>query len=513
MIVCRIFTGIFLLCCWSITLDAQSTEVCYERFIKEGLEAQKELQYDLAIYKFEAANICPDKPLENEVDDLLEAANEAKINALTEARDRAEKSEQIAEELFAVSESSRLAILANRELDKVNMKGALKLAYRAMQIVGEQEAPAKVQRTFANAVFRLTLKKLEGHNQPVYATEFSSDGQLILTVSKDTTIIVWTNNGEQVMQLRGFEAEIQSAHFSPDGKHILVACGHEAQLWNLQEQRMQTLGIHRGLVYEAVFSSDGRLAASCSRDQTINIWNLKTGEPIAYCKGYDAAVTQVQFSKDNSKLLGLSADKSIRIWDAEGQFIQKITHKDLYFAGAAFGPQEGQLLTFTVDKAMQIWDIDSRQLLSEIKGHRRSIRQVVMPPNAGGFLSYAADSLAIFWNADGVEQFRIEDRLTDRDRIIYSDDGNFILSYAERGIINLFNKEGQLLMGSHSLAGIVREVDISPDNRWLVGAGGSILYAQLFQNPYTYYLQLKKNPPEDFTKEEKEKYAIVDLFK
>ena len=60
--------------------------------------------------------------------------------------------------------------------------------------------------------------------------------------------------------------------------------------------------------------SDDSLLASCSLDNTIHIWNMSNGAPVAVLKGHSSLVKGVAWDPVGSFLASQSDDKSIIIW-------------------------------------------------------------------------------------------------------------------------------------------------------------------------------------------------------
>ncbi|MEH1961164.1 MAG: serine/threonine protein kinase, partial [Nostoc sp.] len=54
--------------------------------------------------------------------------------------------------------------------------------------------------------------------------------------------------------------------------------------------------------------------ASGSRDQTIKLWNLATGEQIRTLTGHSDWVESVAISPDGKTLVSGSGDRTIKIW-------------------------------------------------------------------------------------------------------------------------------------------------------------------------------------------------------
>ncbi|CAD8167247.1 unnamed protein product [Paramecium pentaurelia] len=65
------------------------------------------------------------------------------------------------------------------------------------------------------------------------------------------------------------------------------------------------------------FSPDGNTLASGSEDNSIRLWDVKTGQQKAQLDGHDEAVISVCFSPDGNTLASGSSDQSIRLRDVK----------------------------------------------------------------------------------------------------------------------------------------------------------------------------------------------------
>lgn len=66
-----------------------------------------------------------------------------------------------------------------------------------------------------------------------------------------------------------------------------------------------------------MLSTDGTILASCSDDQTIRLWNVRTGEEKKILKGHKGTVNSICFSPDSKILASGGDDTSVFIWDAK----------------------------------------------------------------------------------------------------------------------------------------------------------------------------------------------------
>lgn len=66
------------------------------------------------------------------------------------------------------------------------------------------------------------------------------------------------------------------------------------------------------------------MLASASHDNTLKLWDLRTGQELRVLRGHTNAVQKVIFSPDGKSLLSAAWDQTVRLWSLEGRLLQTL---------------------------------------------------------------------------------------------------------------------------------------------------------------------------------------------
>jgi hypothetical protein len=86
-------------------------------------------------------------------------------------------------------------------------------------------------------------------------------------------------------------------------------------LWQLGHSELLTFQEHTGPVLGVSWSPDGTHLASASGDQTVKVWDARTGQQVVTLKGHAGAVRGVSWSPDGTRLASASDDGTVKVWD------------------------------------------------------------------------------------------------------------------------------------------------------------------------------------------------------
>jgi WD40 repeat protein len=79
-------------------------------------------------------------------------------------------------------------------------------------------------------------------------------------------------------------------------------------------------GIHHGhsdSVRAISWSPDGTRIASCSWDNTVQVWDATTGDTLFTYRGHSLEVNAVAWSPDGSRVASGGNDHAVQVWQAE----------------------------------------------------------------------------------------------------------------------------------------------------------------------------------------------------
>ena len=276
--------------------------------------------------------------------------------------------------------------------------------------------------------------------------------------------------------LKGHLKVVSSVAFSPDGTILASGSWDDTiKLWDIKTgTKIRTLTGHKYWVRSVAFSPDGTTLASGSEDRTIKLWNVKTGTEIRTLTGHELVVTAVAFSPDGTTLASGSYDYTIKLWNVKtGTEIRTLTGHWKVVSSVVFSPDGTILASGSWDDTIKLWNIKTSTEIRTLTGHSISVNSVAFNPNGTTLASGSEDRTIKLWNVKTGTKIHKLTGHTDWVRsVAFSPDGTTLASGSEDRTIKLWNvKTGTEIrtLTGHEL--VVTAVAFSPDGTIL--ASGS----------------------------------------
>ncbi|KAI2884669.1 hypothetical protein CBS63078_11313 [Aspergillus niger] len=250
----------------------------------------------------------------------------------------------------------------------------------------------------------------EGHPDPVHEVQFSPDGRILVSTSHDDVIRLWNPATGALQQIiRDVPSLIEWVQFSPDSR--LLACSFYNSgvsrrqfiwIWNIS-----TKSLKQQLVYDPhevrsiAFSPDSRLMA-CGRYKSVEILDITNGATQTnILKGSQSTANPVLFSPD-CRLLASgygSYDRNVRLWDTttwEMLYVFEDYAQSTFTM--SFSPNS-QLLAFTtLDKSIKLWHTATGALRQTLTGHKSPATGITFSPNGLLLASTSKDQTVRVWS-------------------------------------------------------------------------------------------------------------------
>jgi hypothetical protein len=177
------------------------------------------------------------------------------------------------------------------------------------------------------------VQTIENHADWVLGLAFSPDGKWLLTASRDKTAKIWDiANKESLVTFPDHQQPVYGVCLSADGKSgISVGEDGNLRFWqatdqakNIGKQVKVGSGGHSKGVFKLVVHGDlkKQLAATCSADGTVKLWNPDAGSATKTLTGLTDWVYAVALSPDATMVAAGSWNGEIRVWKTDGTSVR-----------------------------------------------------------------------------------------------------------------------------------------------------------------------------------------------
>jgi WD40 repeat protein len=416
------------------------------------------------------------------------------------------------------AELLRLGGEANDQLNRSdsNPELAALLAIRSLQLGYTDNADKALTR--ALALFSTERILGDGDtNNPMYASEFSPDGNHAATGDENGMVIIWeVLTGIKVHEI-ALNSSVLSLAYSSDGNNLAAglrngtfvllssSTGREIKrierpdqgaAWGVSfspDGNWLGLGWENGLVmlanwrtnerreiydgdwtaFATSFSPDGRYFAA-NNDWQLHIWDFATGDHVRQITTV-IGIYDLQFSPDGKTIVTGHVNAAVQQYDvATGELLREFNGHTGLVNSVDFSADGTLLATAGEDGAVKLWDVPTGTNIATLHGHTAEVYWVAISPDGRYILSASLDGTTRVWNYNDVidegDAARLLRETNEIVTIAYSPDGRYIATGANNQIRLWDAQTGvQITTRNHLFA--VTSVTFSSDSTMLATTG------------------------------------------
>lgn len=156
---------------------------------------------------------------------------------------------------------------------------------------------------------------------------------------------------------------------------------------------------HKGCVSSVVFSPDNSSVISVSDDSTIKIWGADSGGVEKTITDYTDTILSICYNKEKDLLVTASVDKNVIIWDSKTYNVKVVIPHPSPVCYAAFNPDGNNVVTASADSIVRIWDwSNTKKTIRELIGHTDAVRIACFSPDKKHLVTGSDDFTIKIWD-------------------------------------------------------------------------------------------------------------------
>ena len=299
------------------------------------------------------------------------------------------------------------------------------------------------------------------HPSDVLALAWSPDGARLATAHQGSRVLIWdVRRGQKIgalplsprMGAFGLPLEVTHLTWSPDGKRIVMSRGPfgEVQVWDPATGHPAFAPFPVSADIQLVaWSPDGSYVAVGSGDQTVRIWDARTGDALGRPFKLGGAIPMVggaiqmmEWDRNSARVATASWDGTFQIWSARTGQANGAPLQLGRVTSIALSADWARLVAVADTDMAKIWDVATGLTIGGPLSHPDVVVDVAWSPDGQQIATACEDGTVRVWNAWPTEKLGTPLlHRADVEAVAWRSER--ISTVAEDGIATFWNPEGR----------------------------------------------------------------------
>lgn len=312
----------------------------------------------------------------------------------------------------------------------------------------------------------------------------SLDRRRLAAASRDGTIrLLEATSGKEISVTKiEHTKDLGGLQFSADGTRLGLRAGYLAMV--LDTRLLAQLGVLRGHVSNVkaiAFDPMGHRLVTVSNDKTVRLWDVERVALCAILSGHNSATCCAAFSSDGRLVASGDDSGVVKLWEvAPNSCFTHVMTPGCPVNSIAYSPDGSLLATVGGDKGpqgeqsanVQLWDARTFQSKTSFAGHTETVSAVAFSPDGSRLATSSFDGTIRIWNLFNGEQVGLLDLGARVNRLDFSRDGRWLVSGSDDAFVRLWDaRDGRLFRAMALHRKRVPSVAFSPDCRTFASTG------------------------------------------
>src|SRR5580658_1688262 len=193
---------------------------------------------------------------------------------------------------------------------------------------------------------------------------------------------------------------VKDVAFTPDGTRLMSAGFDDTvKMWDARTgHALGALPGHTGRVAGVRVTRDGKFAVT-GGDHTVRIWALPDGKPVRTFDIGSDTIYSIDVSPDGRLIANGNGSGEAKVWSFDGKEVATLAHGGRRVFSVAFAPDSSRIATAGEDKTIKVWGASDWKLFRTFDGHG-AIDQAIIAPDGQLLASAGEDGAVRLWHID-----------------------------------------------------------------------------------------------------------------